>query len=332
MFTSHTLRGRLLNRALHHQHARIYNYDRTTKYGIFQEPCIDVTKQFLDFVHYDEGGRIFTYVLTLDAQLRFSETGKEFGIDLLSKHTMHSDVSIYIAYSGEFFIRRLKHPKAHKNDSSPDPTTQMHQPAPEPGESNENEKDKITNDDEGGEPISIKSCPSKDPSHYELIIDNDSGTYRPNAEKLPVLHDYLSKNLPGLKIVMLDCQADEEKMNKLKAEQRERKKKAGKQIMYLQNSSISSISSSEEEALETRAQGGQPRERMYKREMHKFMGGGRDEHHYPEAADEKMPEQMRFQTPDDNANGTADKSKLKSKADGQVDGAPEAEDGQKQQQ
>jgi len=43
----------------------------------------------------------------LDGQLRFTETGKEFGIDLLSKHTMHSDVSQYIAFSGEFFIRKI---------------------------------------------------------------------------------------------------------------------------------------------------------------------------------------------------------------------------------
>jgi len=53
-----------------------------------------MTKKVLDF--YDQGGRIFTYVLTLDTKWRFTETGMEFGIDMLSKHTMHSDVSQYI--------------------------------------------------------------------------------------------------------------------------------------------------------------------------------------------------------------------------------------------
>lgn len=53
-----------------------------------------MTLQFLDMVHYDTGGRLFTYVITLDGMFRFTETGKEFGIDLLSKHTMHSDVQV----------------------------------------------------------------------------------------------------------------------------------------------------------------------------------------------------------------------------------------------
>ena len=287
MFTSHTIRGRLLNRALHHQHARVYNYDKTTKYGSFAEPCQAMTKQFLDFVHYDEGGRIFTYVLTLDGQLRFTETGKEFGIDLLSKHTMHSDVSIYIAFSGEFFVRRIKHAKTHKKDSSVDPATELHLPStPSPDEGAgctvEEHAAKTSgghnqNQDQGQEPQNAeissplqhhkekeqqKDQPSEhakheehdtDPSHYELIIDNDSGTYRPTAQKLPLLHQYLIANLPGLKVRCLDCQADEDLQKSLKKEQTERKKAAsgGKNVMYLQNGNMS-VSSSDEEAVVAR--------------------------------------------------------------------------------
>lgn len=248
MFTSHSLRGRILNRALHHQHARIYNYDKSTTYGIYQKPCIEMTKQFLEFLHWDQGGRIFTYVITLDAQWRFTETGKEFGIDMLSKHTMHSDVSIYIAFSGEFFVRRLKHPK--KNQAPhPEPSTEALPPAPDTDE--EGEVDDHTKD---GRPRTQES--SKNPHDYELIIDNDSGTYRPNAKYLPVLRDWMQANLPNLRVVTLDCQKDEEKMKKLKDEQREKKKNSGKEITYLQNSSQSSISSSDEEELQRRANGG----------------------------------------------------------------------------
>ncbi len=107
-FTRAGLRGRILNHALHHQHARVYNYDRSTVYGVFAAPCAAMTRHLLDMVHWDQGWRTFTYVLTLDGLFRFTETGKEFGIDLLSKHSMHSDVSIYIAYSGEFFVRRRR--------------------------------------------------------------------------------------------------------------------------------------------------------------------------------------------------------------------------------
>ena len=87
----------------------MYNFDHATEFKTLPAPCQEFTQKFLELVHYDQGGRIFTYVLTLDALFRFTETGKEFGIDMLSKHTMHSDVAAYVAFSGEFFIRRLKH-------------------------------------------------------------------------------------------------------------------------------------------------------------------------------------------------------------------------------
>ncbi|KAL8764331.1 MAG: hypothetical protein Q9184_000036 [Pyrenodesmia sp. 2 TL-2023] len=228
MFTATSLRGRILNRALHHQHGRIYNYDRTTVYGSFPSPSQDMTLQFLDLVHYDHGGRIFTYVMTLDGMWRFTETGKEFGIDMLSKHTMHADVDIYIAFSGEFFVRRLKSPHKDPFDSA-----QETHPAAEMG---------------GGPP---HSEPPSDPAYYALYIDNDSGTYRPKATLLPLLKGYLQKNLPGLKIVTLDCVADGEKMGKLKEEQRERKKAEGKGRVVVQDDG-SSMSSSDEEELEER--------------------------------------------------------------------------------
>ena len=239
MFTSHSLRGRILNRALHHQHARIYNYDRSTIYGLYPKPTIEMTRKFLEFVHYDQGGRIFTYVLTLDAQWRFTETGKEFGIDMLSKHTMHSDVSIYIAFSGEFFIRKLKHPHADQTESSEYAAAIM-PPAPEPENPERPEE----------------AEPHKGPEHFELLIDNDSGTYRPNAKYLPKLKEFISHNLPGLRVVTLDCGADEEKMKKLKDEQREKKKNTGKQINYQQNTRTSSLSGSDEEGQMNGADGG----------------------------------------------------------------------------
>ncbi|RMZ78233.1 hypothetical protein DV738_g4061, partial [Chaetothyriales sp. CBS 135597] len=274
MFTDHSLRGRILNRALHHQHARIYNYDRSTNYGIFHEPCLERTNLFLEFVQYDHGGRIFTYVVTLDGNFRFTETGKEFGIDMLSKHTMHSDVSIYIAFSGEFFIRRIKHSKNGKSESSY-PATQSSSPAPASQPTSEHPAA-----EDGDEDISNAIEPAtRDSPQYELIIDNDSGTYRPNAKLLPVLRDYMASNFPGLKVITLDCQADEEKMQKLKSEQREFKKKSGAGITYLQNKSLSSISSSDISDLNERARDGQVHENKVKREIHKYIGHGNDEFH-----------------------------------------------------
>ncbi|KAH8731343.1 hypothetical protein GQ44DRAFT_325124 [Phaeosphaeriaceae sp. PMI808] len=239
MFTAKGIRGFILSKALHHQHARVYNFDHATEFKVFQEPCKQFTQKFLELVHYDQGGRIFTYVLTLDALFRFTETGKEFGIDMLSKHTMHSDVAAYVAFSGEFFIRRLKHPR--------------NSPLDEVGHNQSHPPDDI----EGGPPQ--EDPHNKDPSYYELIIDNDSGTYRPNAKLLPQLKEFFESNFLGLQIRTLDCQGDAEKMQAMKNEQRERKKQEGDHIVYTQISRSSSMSSSDEENLDTlEAQGSLP--------------------------------------------------------------------------
>ncbi|KAF1845632.1 C2 domain-containing protein [Cucurbitaria berberidis CBS 394.84] len=237
MFTAKGVRGFILSKALHHQHARVYNFDASTEFKVFQEPCKEFAQKFLELVHFDQGGRIFTYVLTLDALFRFTETGKEFGIDMLSKHTMHSDVAAYVAFSGEFFIRRLKH---HQR------------PAPEEGGKN---KSHPPDDIDGGPPEEEPKI--KDPSYYELVIDNDSGTYRPNAKLLPQLKQFFEANFPGLHVCTLDSQGDAEKMAAMKDEQRERKKKEGDHVVYTQMSRSSSMSSSDVEDLDRLEREGQ---------------------------------------------------------------------------
>ena len=94
MFEGSGFRGRVLNKALHHQHENIYVFNARTKHGVIEGPSKDMTLQFLRMAHFDQGGRMFTYVLSLNGLLRFTETGEEFGIDLLSKHSMHSDVNV----------------------------------------------------------------------------------------------------------------------------------------------------------------------------------------------------------------------------------------------
>ncbi|KAF4509178.1 hypothetical protein G6O67_005466 [Ophiocordyceps sinensis] len=223
MFSSTGLRGKILNTALHKQHQRIYHYDETTECGTF-EPCSEqATLKFLRLAHFDEGGRVFTYVLTLDGLLRFTETGKEFGIDLLSKHTMHSNVETYIACSGEFFVRRLQRPDASED---PQPRQKVHP----------------TDDIPGGPP---KDAPPRNPSHYQLTIDNDSGTYRPDKSILPDLKAFLEKNLPGLGIAAMHC--EDEELQKLKETQRNVKKQEGRIVNVVMNRSQSSISSAESE-------------------------------------------------------------------------------------
>jgi hypothetical protein len=238
MFSKTGFRGHILNKALHHQHARVYNFSTTTENGVVKPKSEEASLQFLKMVHFDEGGRIFTYVLTLDGLLRFTETGKEFGIDMLSKHTMHSDVNIYIACSGEFFVRRLAHP----NESTDDPDQKTHP----------------DDDLPGGPP---NEPPPMRAKNYELVIDNDSGTYRPKGELLPKLNRFLKDNFPGLHVVTMECTDD--KLTKMKAAQRERKKKEGKNVQMVQNSD-DDISSSDEEALGRHASGRKkPKQRAF---------------------------------------------------------------------
>ncbi|KAK7398143.1 hypothetical protein QQX98_012485 [Neonectria punicea] len=223
MFMSTGLRGKILNKALHGQHHRVYNFDRSTEWGKFEARSEEAALQFLKLAHFDEGGRIFTYVLTLDGMFRFTETGKEFGVDMLSKHTMHSDVATYIACSGEFFIRRLKHPV-----SSDDPNTS--EPAHPDGEIS------------GGPP---HDDPPPNPAYYQLIIDNDSGTYRPDKSILPDLTAFLEANFPGLGVIAMHW--EEKKLQDMKEAQRATKKKEGRMINMVMNRSQSSISSAESE-------------------------------------------------------------------------------------
>ncbi|KAK4142902.1 uncharacterized protein C8A04DRAFT_37944 [Dichotomopilus funicola] len=266
MFSSSGLRGRVLRKVLHKQHNRIYNFDSSTEYGAF-EPCTEeASLQFLRMAHFDEGGRIFTYVITLDGMMRFTETGKEFGIDLLSKHTMHSDVATYIACSGEFFIRRLEHPvhndregRGKRSAASSRTRKKDHERSRSSSSSffrrsNKNKKPAHADPNPDGQPTHPPqhppggpphSAPPPEPKLYQLTIDNDSGTYRPDSSVLPDLQAFLSRNLPGMHVTAMDC-ADEQLIEMKKA-QHEAKKREGPRIRMVLNRSPSSSSFSSDD-------------------------------------------------------------------------------------
>ncbi|KAI1638465.1 hypothetical protein F4809DRAFT_600106 [Biscogniauxia mediterranea] len=224
LFRGRGLRGRLLNKALHHQHGRIYNFDKGTEWGTVPSCTEEASLQFLRMAHFADGGRLFTYVITCDGLMRFTETGKEFGIDLLSKHTMHSDADMYIACSGEFFIRKLKKPK-HTDEPGPSECDHHHEGIIERERS--------------------KSPLPANPHYYQLVIDNDSGTYRPDKSILPDLQAYLQRNFPGLDVVTMAC--DDPEDQKLKEAQRKVKRNEGRHINMVLNRSPSASSFSSDD-------------------------------------------------------------------------------------
>ncbi|BEI81436.1 hypothetical protein CcaverHIS002_0205960 [Cutaneotrichosporon cavernicola] len=283
MFESKGLRGRFLNGALHRQHESVYHYDAESDYGRLPGPGKAMGQRFLDMACWGEGKRIFTYVITVDGMMRFTETGPEFGIDMLSKHTMHSDVNVYIAYSGEFFVRKYR-----RDAPGEDVAAQYERNSLDIELEDEvaTRKKSVTEDkglevrprqrglDDGSRWLRPslgrrssrqsqydvppqenalygpkKRGRSTEPSDYELVIDNDSGTYRPDKELLPVLAKFLAEQFGGLHVAAMSCTDDinqEIKKNRLKA----KAKLTGGRFYRQVNTSTSSLSSSDAEALE----------------------------------------------------------------------------------
>ncbi|KAI9057490.1 hypothetical protein FKP32DRAFT_1554675, partial [Trametes sanguinea] len=233
MFRARGIEGILLNRALHKQHRAIYKWDRNTIWGVVGEASGDgkpqqddhandetsgeekpdeaFAKKFLEMTAYGTEGRIFTYVILLDGEWRFTETGEEFAIQLLSKHTMHADVAVEIAYSGEFFVRRVRKSSYH---------TKANGDALHTAEA-------IAEQDDDASDTEHADLSGLPPSEFELVIDNDSGTYRPSKDLLPTLQSFLSRpsNLGALgRIRAMD--GFDERLKRWKEQRQEVKKRA----------------------------------------------------------------------------------------------------------
>lgn len=288
MFESKGLRGQILHKTLHRQHESVYHYDAESEYGRLPGPGKAMGQRFLDMTFWGEGKRIFTYVITLDGMMRFTETGPEFGIDMLSKHTMHSDVNIYVAVSGEFFVRKYR-PDAEgedvarkyernsldieleeledeaeasakpNTDTDPGLEVKPRQRGPDDGASqfrqghNRRRAAREAQFDVPPQETTLHGPDTRgrsiEPSDYELVIDNDSGTYRPDKELLPALAKYLAEQFGGLHVAVLSCTDDIDQ--KVKKKRLKAKAKRNDGTLYTQaGSSSSSLSSSDAEAFE----------------------------------------------------------------------------------
>lgn len=254
LFSNSGILGHILNQGLRKQYRTLYSYDKSTVYGVVEEDPkkaddhdsgvytsnsndgvhvsvslpspendhhqpekktlarvppneIAMAKQFLRMTSWGTGYMLFTYVITVDGEWRFTETGDEFTIDLLSKHSMHADAVKVVAYSGEFFVRKI---------------------------------DQIDGSHE-----------EQNPKEYELIIDNDSGTYRPKKELLPLFQEWLSDehNLGGLgRVTVMD--GFDQKLIDMKKQRKEQKKAMSggelpkHTVVRRSGSSVSSVSGS----------------------------------------------------------------------------------------
>jgi len=273
LYSNSGVMGHLLNHGLRKQYRTVYSYDKNTKYGIVQnegeyasEPSkadsnlnlllegkaddnddddddnsklnTALARTFLSLTRFGADARLYTYVLTLDAEWRFSETGDEFAIDFLSKHMMHADGAPVVMISGEFFVRKMadyeQHDETHreKGEANGDVKgsatdtkgkAEANGDSEHPPEKSQHKPDTLDSKKDEPEP---EPDADADPSHYELIIDNDSGTYRPPKTLLPAFQAWLGAphRLGALgRVTAMD--GFDEKLTQMKEERKAEKKR-----------------------------------------------------------------------------------------------------------
>lgn len=86
---------------------------------------------------------------------------------------------------------------------------------------------------------------SLDPSAYELVIDNDSGTYRPNKDLLPLLQAFLASNFVGLHVTV-KASDDDAYQDEKKKRHEDRTEASGGVRYYESESDLSSAASDAE--------------------------------------------------------------------------------------
>lgn len=65
------------------------------------------------------GGYLFTYVLLEDSQFRWAEVGFGWAKEVGSKHVVLANGALYVAFAGEFIVRRKPQHHAHQHGPQP---------------------------------------------------------------------------------------------------------------------------------------------------------------------------------------------------------------------
>ncbi|ORY84789.1 hypothetical protein BCR37DRAFT_251546 [Protomyces lactucae-debilis] len=304
MMYSSGVRGKLIRRALQSQHAAIYGFDARTIVGSVDPK--DAAARFLEMTNAGSGVGIFTYAITGDGVMHFTQTGPRFAINHLSKHAMHSNAATEVVYSGEFFFLQKEESAAnaqehayHQSSSQEDEDGSAVMPQtivkdeslvlhirqgtaniqsmgevdvmnslskrkhsktlaetlklPSKKKREEARQERINEALNKNGQVRPGSSHKHEVSDFTLVIDNSSGTFMPDAAKLPDLKRFLEHNFEGLHIDALA--QDDDRLKELK-EKRSKKDDGMGNLRLRQASSFTSSSRTSSFSVE-----GQGRER-----------------------------------------------------------------------
>ncbi|KAK6541974.1 hypothetical protein TWF694_007747 [Orbilia ellipsospora] len=193
-FDPSKLHYRILRHLVRNQYQNIYGHDKNTVYNSWWD-ADEAGPGLVDLLQPVEN-KIFTFVITTSGEWRFCETGDEFKINHISKHGMHANGKDKVVWAGEFFVR-------FDNEVS-----------------EEDVKDAEMYDERGNQEETAERK-----GRWKIYLDNDSGTYSPDKEKLGDFREFMAKNLRGIEIVVKDFQ--DEKLKEAKEEQKGKNKEDG---------------------------------------------------------------------------------------------------------
>lgn len=173
---------------------------KTVRQGTLERGS-DLTRRLLRGGRRAGEARYFTWALTLRGRLCFGETGTAVLADVLSKHALHSGVARRVLSAGEFCIvprgllRRLVEEAGDGDGSGGRGMWDFDE---DDGDDQEEEEEEEQEDEE-------------DKSHHlqrrqlVLVLDNNSGTYRPPIETVALAARVLRAQLPGLRVAVVDA-------------------------------------------------------------------------------------------------------------------------------
>ncbi|KAF3920527.1 hypothetical protein ABW20_dc0108782 [Dactylellina cionopaga] len=186
-FDPSKLHYRILRHLVRKQYQNIYGHDKNTEYGSWWD-SEDVGPGLVELLQPVEN-KLFTFVITTDGEWRFCETGDDYKINHLSKHGMHANGKSKVVWGGEFFV---KFENATSDEDIPD--AEIYSP--------------------GGDEERVE----KKRGGWKIYLDNDSGTYSPDKDKIGDFRQFMAKNLRGIEVVVKNFK--DEKLKEAKKEQK----------------------------------------------------------------------------------------------------------------